>query len=176
MIYLSLSPNILSRLQLESSITATLQNISDINNRIRNENAPIHQQQLAENQTILADLQTKLSNLPIEPQSLASDLANQIAALRNKALGIPSGFANSGSAARREADNNINLRAELNTLADKLQSQLEGILSQKPQNITPDDIPAISPTNQNIIPNSTGINPLLILGGIALIALTVLKK
>lgn len=47
---------------------------------------------------------------------------------------------------------------------------------QKPQNIIPDNIIDKLPTQKDIISSVTGINPLLILGGIGLIALTVLKK
>ena len=114
----------------------------------------------AESQNRLTQYENQLSIIPISLES-ENPIIKQITSLQNQILAIPTGFTNTGSAARREADNNINLRTSLQNQIESLKLKLK-----EPLNIPQNNKDQLGQQTQN--PINSG---LILVGGVVLAAI-----
>ena len=109
---------------------------------------------LAQAQAKIAELQNKLTLTQVS-QNTENPIEVKIRELQNQILAIPTGFSGTTSAARREADNLINVRLNLQSQIDKLTAQLK-----EPLNISPNTL------NQLGEPIQKNLNSILLIGGL----------
>ena len=107
--------------EITQSIVQLEQELKDINNRIRNEPVATHYNMRDKVQTQLDSVRFQLS----QSNEQANPIQAEILKLQAQILAIPTGFTGTGSAARREADNNINIRAKFQSQIEALKMQLQ---------------------------------------------------
>ena len=155
--------------EITQNIIQLEQELKDINNRIRNEPAPIHYQMLAEVQAKLNSLRFQLEQIDEQTNPIQTEILK----LQTQILAIPSGFKNTSSASRREADNNINLKNELQSKIESLKIQLQAPNKVIPNNQIPGPMPIPQPTQTGaaksipILPIAAGVGVLLLIVAVA---------
>lgn len=167
------------RTQISIDILEKQREIGDIQNRLRNEAAPIHQSMLESAKSALNNLLGRLAEIP-KASTQFTEQFNSIESTILEYNSIPRGFSGTSSAARREADLNVSKESALRaSVFSKFANLKDDIEAAKTANI--EQTPVI-PNNDGIVTpaltntSQSPLIPLVIVGGIILIIATSSKR